>query len=829
MTGPKKLSNNCQTMADSSSISHPTPECDKRYLENWQKWLQERERLQSYLGKRLKHHPGELLMNAGDELRLVNEEKSLIHYTRILTKWDHWRGNPVFWKLPLELFNKCDPGGRSFLFKQMTKEEMGEVPTLERVGVPQRILMEKHIVPRTRNVYRKWINSEFRKNKIKSLAEKLEKLQPHRPDYDELIIVGQSSSGKRKEEKPVQEVVEISPPKQTEHFLHKPEQLSLIVDDYEFNACESFSGTKIFLLAFEECDIKSRKLKEKYLSLENRSSVPLKLSWKKIQPYNLFHDLIPERLKTMVFFFEQDDLILLPEQKLDFLFMFRSSESGSYSESWELRVRPALWKEPSKVVVKLKGAADIGNIKEKCDEVLSSLENDARETLIRDTLSKILNRVQIRDDFIPVLHFYDRESLFETMNSNLTAYNDHPKYKYNEIVIKRFEALYQTVKRETDPYEWNYSIHDLRLMVLQHDLSSTDDDSKMQELDDIISHLQSPCEWSCMNTNTYTTFFNQLSSCFAKIDEEVGKLEEDLGVSFQIKQPRLSVENASLSSEIKSDIADRKGKRGSKGSSSQKLGRNPSSSIKRKKSKAKGGDNLEVLQEQPSVEIAEPRGLPESLLAQYKHNLYVIFYSNLCSAVDAIECALQKTEEAMQHRNVKRLEECKAFESKYYRNSKVDLSALVSEILHSDIDQHTEKPVKEKGTALDIKNETTIGIYKTYSSKLKPISYPEKIFYEDTLSHRIEKVVPMVVRSTSTLEGRQLDPEWQDFKEIGAQTSEQSQEFDLVQNVEVLEEKTFLQNVEFSRAVACQKNEDEHVSDEEYFYPSDDVSSTLHS
>lgn len=121
-----------------------------RRLQHWEDYMRHRKRLQGMLGSRLNRRPGDLLMNAGDELRPVKEEKNLFEYAQILTPPDPQRGSPAFWNFPLELKNKEDACGRSYCFAQMTAEQTCTIPVIESVGVPTKILEEKDILPRTR-------------------------------------------------------------------------------------------------------------------------------------------------------------------------------------------------------------------------------------------------------------------------------------------------------------------------------------------------------------------------------------------------------------------------------------------------------------------------------------------------------------------------------------------------------------------------------------------------------------------------------------------------------------------------------------------------------
>lgn len=790
-------------------------------LKNWQKWLQEREKLQNYLGNCLDRRPEELLMNLNEELRLVNEEKTLIDYTKIQTKFDYYRGNPNFWRLPLELHNKKDPSGRSFLFISETVKDKGVVPMLERVGIPKKISQEKHVYPRTRSIWNQWSDLEYRQLRLKALKDKIETIQPHYPDFENLIVEGRraalfqtESKGYSEQTCEIRDVTyeekseetrsdQIKQPK-VERTIKSGAYLSLTINGFNFMPNE-LNTTKVFLIAFGEVNTQSKKLVTRYLSIENNSSVPLRISFKRIEQYNLFHDLIPKRQKGVVFFFGRDDLILNAGQKQDYPFRFKASRPGNYEEKWEIQTIPKMWEPPAKVLLKLIAFADTIST-DQLNKISEDLEKSVRERLVKDTISELLYNVETRGDHVGILYHYDQALLFETINSQITPYHNNPKYKYNEIVVEKFKNLYNEVREDSDPINWNYSIHDLHLMVLHHDLKSNDDESKMKELDDLLTRLEPPTIEPCNTNNLYFVFFSFLYASFTQICDEIFKLQEDLGIIYQPRYPdrfasTLKVNN--LETTVNNRKPSKEGsikklRKDSRGSSQRLLKKNSFS--KRKKSKETSTEDIHEEIEQVVCKV------PDYLSSQFSHNLYVIFYTNLCKAVDAIEMAITSKEEIIPHRSIKRLEECETFSKEYYNTNVVSLKNLISEILLTEAETTLTTEMKTK-------QHSNAGVTSSYPTRL--ISYPE-IFFQPFSGTKPE----MEKRSTSTLEGGIIDMNWLQFKEVEAQTCQVSSESDLIQEVEILQDATSLQDIEYCREVACQKNADEHVSDEEYFYGS---------
>lgn len=761
-------------------------------LENWQKWLQERERLQSYLAKCLNRLPGDLVMNMDEDVRKVLEEKTLIQYSKIKTGAIH-----DFWNLPPELFDKHDPCGRSYVFKTKTLADKGIVPELELIGIPKRILEEKHIYPRTRSLWTQWNNLQYRKLRMKDLGVKLEKLQPHRPDFTDLIVLG--NKAKIYDETQLQKNLKIDAPikemgtttdeqlfrksSMKTRVLQKVPEIPLLINYFEFRPNE-LSTTKTFLLSFTS-DVNARKCTTKYLLLENRSKTPIKLKFHQISPYHLFHDIIPFRKQGIAFFFERSDLILTPGLRLEMPFRFKTTIPGSYSETWEIYTKPKLWHEPAKVFLKLKGFAEFTSI-ERCREIARDLKRREKLSLVKDTISSILENVnaEVQNESIAVVSYYEEAKIFETVNTQLTPYKTTPKYKYNKIIIEKLKQIYDSVN--TDSTEWNYNIEDLRSLV--------QDTEKLQEFEEVINHLETKPTYT-QTTSDYRIFFSFLNSAITRTCNEIHILQQDLGVIFQPRYPlhsnRTSIEKRSESKKkiSKCDTSSTKlPSVKSLGVSSNRLSKK--GSVDSRSRKSKNSMSLEKSSEDKRSAIIN---IPDYLKQQYNQDLYTIFYTNLCKAIDAIEIATVSLGTELPHRSLQRIEESNSFQEQFYSNTEININSLISEILQI---QEPQKPI---------------------APATEQISYPETIFLQKTFADLVTEH-----RSTSTVEGGKLDPNWLDFKEVAAQTSQTSTEFDLVQQVEVLQEATSLQDVQYNREVGCQKEYDEHVSDEEYFISSGD-------
>lgn len=126
---------------------------DTKCLKNWERWLEEWEKMQKKVAEKLKTLPSNLLLNYSTKITYVNQEKLLLD-AKIPTDFDKYRGNPSWYNVPeaLPLRNKCNIAEPVY-FMVETKRQKLEAPTLECLGLPNYIVQtEKNIIHETRSV-----------------------------------------------------------------------------------------------------------------------------------------------------------------------------------------------------------------------------------------------------------------------------------------------------------------------------------------------------------------------------------------------------------------------------------------------------------------------------------------------------------------------------------------------------------------------------------------------------------------------------------------------------------------------------------------------------
>lgn len=181
---PSKVLCYCRTHQQEKQ-EKPVP--DPR-LTNWEKWMQERQRVNRAAAKKSQRHTEELLMNYAEDLRAINEEKAVFENAKIIYPHDRYRGNPAFWRLPVALQHKpCRPD----YFSVMTSAQKCEVPRMEYVHVPYVVREEKGTLSTGyRSEKRVWDASKYRARRTKELDAEIQVAEPYKPDFRQLYVKG---------------------------------------------------------------------------------------------------------------------------------------------------------------------------------------------------------------------------------------------------------------------------------------------------------------------------------------------------------------------------------------------------------------------------------------------------------------------------------------------------------------------------------------------------------------------------------------------------------------------------------------------------------------
>ncbi|KAL3280231.1 hypothetical protein HHI36_017726 [Cryptolaemus montrouzieri] len=444
---------------------------DKNALENYNAWLRERYEVNHKLQQKLMREPGDLLMNLSDEFNKIKEEKAALEYTRIPQHFDKYRGNPEWWEFPPGLHEKCRCGKEMMYFYQKTKVQKNEIPEIEKIGLPMYIKYEKMLIPRGRNVYKMWVDSEYRKKRIKELSPILEKIVPHRPSFDNLIVVGKRifSEGTGVELIPIEgRMNSLSRTKRKTSIYDQSLKICLKVNGvYFYENSQSLSTSRRFHVLFEY-DVQSSPLQTKHITFENVGRVTLRIHWKKMKKFKLFED-IAGITTTEFFCFDKNILTLVPGQIVNFPIWFQTRKVCTVVETWEITTIPKFWSENIRVFFVLQAQSHIENFMKKIKEIKTKTTNRVKRRIIKEIIEQTMEKTKYQD-YKNINYEYFEPELFEACNFDDSSLERKPKYLYDKEIVGKLKKFYADVRQAYHPKTWDLNVGNLRILARVKDL-----------------------------------------------------------------------------------------------------------------------------------------------------------------------------------------------------------------------------------------------------------------------------------------------------------------------------------------------------------------------
>ncbi|XP_044761479.1 uncharacterized protein LOC123318800 [Coccinella septempunctata] len=454
-----------------SQICHQKDE--KKALANYSTWLQERHAVHNKLSRKLKRQSGELLMNVGEESNQVKEEKKALEYTRIPQTFDKYRGNPEWWEFPPGLHDKCSCSRQEVTyFYQKTKEQRNEIPEIEKVGLPGFIKNEKMLYPRTRNVYRKWQDSNYRKNRVEELSSLLKNIEPHNPEFDRLIVIGRNAPCKHEESQTITSLSKSFSDmrdgrRKTSVYDSSLKCCLKINGVYFYENSQSLSTSRKFHVLFEY-DVQSLPLQTQYIVFENVGRVTIRISWKKMKKFRLFRD-ITKRNNTEFFCFDKNMLILVPGQIFNFPIWFRTKKVCTVVDTWEITTIPKFWSESIRVFFVLQAQTHIENFMTRIRNIKLTINQRVKKRIIKEIIEDIMKKSKYQV-YKTIDYSYYEPELFEAMNFDDSQPLREPKYQYDKDTVEQLKKFYAEVRQSYHPKRWNLNVWDLQILARVKDL-----------------------------------------------------------------------------------------------------------------------------------------------------------------------------------------------------------------------------------------------------------------------------------------------------------------------------------------------------------------------
>lgn len=401
-------------------------------------------------------------------------------------------------------------------------------------------------------MHKLWKDSQYREGKLEEVKEKIKMIQPHKPDFDDLIILGTSlndtlDNAQNKEEIPsVTTTSQSIPDSDQKTNLNNTEEeiVAIAISNTEFvYPKQTFKTIYEFPIIFENYDARSHKLATEYLNLFNSGTVALRIYWKRYKKQRLFSDIIKEKTEGNIFHFNKNEFIILPKQQIDFPFWFKTKRPGVYKESWEISSLPKIWPRNTHVIVNLTAIANFEDLDDKCKQLASVIEGKIRLNLIKETLSSVMDSVDTAgyDNQPPIAYIYGLKEQFEAINSKPYPYYNRPDYVYDKRLLKKFEELYNKIKQKNDPDQWNYSLKDIQLMAKKYDTKNYLNENReilaVKETNRLMQLLQPAIMKPNPKKRLYVRILMISRTYFSKMCQDIAEFEEKLQIQVNKKFP----------------------------------------------------------------------------------------------------------------------------------------------------------------------------------------------------------------------------------------------------------------------------------------------------
>ncbi|BFZ25781.1 hypothetical protein BsWGS_28820 [Bradybaena similaris] len=469
-------------------------------LRNWYNKMMERKKQQGYISKLLQKAPEDLAMNQSDSYRTIQEQRYVID--RTISKVDYGKGYRIgseFW------FQQEQIGdNHKGLHVTLTHTQKGYPPPIEHVGLSQIVKKEKGCDWKgNENVYVNypWHKSEFLSQRIKQLQPFIDEIDPWKPDFDALQVIGSNKpynttlDAEKDGHQDFSDSLHVSQDQEeltsdlnnvTETASDKSEKLlqknssaveskvpvfgpSLLIE----RRAARWTGDDVSLkdkTAFETIinfETFSEDKTTSYLELINDGTTTIYYDWKKITKENPFGN-VPSM--TQRFYFNNSCDVILPGNTLKFPFIFKSTNAGVFTEQWKFETRPVLCGGAA-IVVTLRGVAlQRDKFKAQREELEKELHKKQAKQVVSHLLYALVNGIRTPErPSSPVDAYITEEEIFARNNPGLT---------YNHDLVTQLKVIYGQLFDEEIRAEnvWSLSIDDLQESILQ--LNDEEEDKK---------------------------------------------------------------------------------------------------------------------------------------------------------------------------------------------------------------------------------------------------------------------------------------------------------------------------------------------------------------
>lgn len=478
---------------------------ENRALRNWQLKMVERKRQQGYISKLLQKAPEDLVMNQGDGYRKIQEDRYLVD--RTLPYHDYGKGHRVgseFWKQQ-ERFGDELAG----VHMTLTQAEQGYPPPVEHVGLSSCVKREKGITwepEYSRPAQRPWHQTAFLQQRHKQLQEVMNELDPHKPDFVGLQVIGTNDPRRRREDVDLKSAVKTEEDNDgyiTMDTMTAQQKLSIEEDSFHeypdvrpppiFGPAVQFAGQEARWTG--DCDsmvgqvgIEARVAFEaysgtrvtSYLEVVNIGTTSVFFDWKKLPKENPF-DLVQPQAQR--FYFNNSSGVVLPGETLRVPFVFKSESAGVYTDQWLMETRPVLCGGAA-LVVTLRGVA---LLEDKFQAQREKMERDLAEQqcrqIVRSLVDELVNGIRTPTRArSPVDSYITEEQIFQRNNPGLF---------YRHEAVEEMKQIHQQLLPEEEKASavWDLCVLDLRDLIMELEDVDERKETFLQKLNALTARL----------------------------------------------------------------------------------------------------------------------------------------------------------------------------------------------------------------------------------------------------------------------------------------------------------------------------------------------------
>ncbi|KAK3094720.1 hypothetical protein FSP39_005416 [Pinctada imbricata] len=508
-------------------------------LRNWQLKMMERKRQQGYISKLLQKNPEDLAMNAADNYRKIQEERYIID--RTIPAMDYGKGYRVgseFWKQQ-ERFGDDETG----IHMTLTQTERGYPRPVEHVGLSKSVRQEKgwHWPPyHTTPVHYPWHKNPYLEERKKQLQPVIDELDPHKPDFDGLEIIGTANPVERQR---VESNIGF-----IEEMREEDEKLTIDDDELDIDPMkdgeepqpETIFGPSITFAGqparwtgdsssfADQVGIEARVTFESYSSdrvtsylyIVNDGTTAVYYDWKKLPKDNPF-DLVHAHVQR--FYFNNSSGVILPGETMKFPFVFKSPNAGVFTEQWKFETRPRLCGGAS-LIVTLRGIAlQEDKFKVEREELERDLQQKQADQVVRQIMYDIISGIKTPDrPSSPVDAYITDEEIFSRNN---------PKLHYNHESVQELKQLYSEIAPEEERAGriWDLSIQDLKDEILCMDEEDERKENFLHQLNTTVSKM-SYCQNQPTKKNLYKVGYELLVEMVDGVVRESAMLRKSIGL-----------------------------------------------------------------------------------------------------------------------------------------------------------------------------------------------------------------------------------------------------------------------------------------------------------